>query len=80
MTEFVLRLDLREHEHRDNLAAQYTKVCQWLDLAKQQLGSNLNRRGDLTIPIWNLSVGANHPAKIGSWAFVEDEPHNAEAA
>jgi hypothetical protein len=81
MTEFVLRLDLSDHRHPDNLPAEHAKVREWLGLAVQQLGSNLSRKGDLRIPIWNASEGASHPVTIGSWAFTEDETRNpAEAA
>jgi hypothetical protein len=79
-TEFVLKLDLSDHEHPDNLYAQHSKVCQWLDLAKQAIGASIGRSGDLRIPIFNASEGVHRPVKIGSWAF-EDETHtpNPEA-
>jgi hypothetical protein len=73
MTDFVLKLDLSDHEHRDNLAAQHTKVCQWLDLAKQAIGSNSNRRGDLTTPTWDASRSTGAHVVIGRWEFIDDQ-------
>ena len=62
---FILRLDLTDHQHPENLAAEHAKVREWLNLAVQQLGSNLERKGDLRIPIWNARVGASHPVTAG---------------
>ena len=71
MTTFTLRIDLSGHEH--HRTAQHALVRQWLGLAVQQLGSNLDRKGDLRIPIWNASIGASHPVTIGSWAFIDNQ-------
>jgi hypothetical protein len=73
MSAFILRLDLSDHEHRDNLPAQHSKVCAWLDLAKHAIGSNLNRRGDLTIPVFDPSSNNGRRAVIGSWEFTDDQ-------
>jgi hypothetical protein len=75
---FNLRIDLTDHEHRGNIVAQHEFVGQMLDLAKQQLGSDRKRSGTLTIPRWDVSLGINHHAPIGSWAF-EDETRNPNA-
>ena len=70
-TEFVLRLDLAEHAHHQ--PAQHAHVCQMLDLAKQAIGSDSKRHGELTIPRFDVSLGVNRPAVIGSWAFNQTE-------
>jgi hypothetical protein len=73
-------LDLTYHQHPGNRAAEHALVRQWLNLAVQQLGANLDREGELMVPVWDLRVGASHPTRVGSWAFIEDETHNQEAA
>jgi hypothetical protein len=70
-TEFVLKLDLSGHEHHQ--MAQHAHVCQMLDLAKQAIGSDSKRHGELTIPRFDVSLGVNRPAVIGSWAFNQTE-------
>jgi hypothetical protein len=50
MTEFVLKLDLANHRHPENLAAEHALVREWLNLASRAIGSNSNRQGELTIP------------------------------
>jgi hypothetical protein len=72
---FILRLDLTDHRHPGNPAAQHHLVREWLNLASQAIGSSSKRSGELTIPRWDVSLGINHHAAIGSWAF-EDETRN----
>jgi hypothetical protein len=54
-------------------------VRSWLALASQAVGSNSNRRGDLTIPVFDPHRNVGGHVKIGSWEFTETETHNAEA-
>jgi hypothetical protein len=75
MTDFVLKIDLSEHGHPGNLPAQHARVREMLDFAKQAIGANSNRRGDLTIPVFDPSSNTGGHAVIGSWAF-EDETRN----
>jgi hypothetical protein len=70
-TEFVLRIDLSGHEHHQ--AAQHLFVRQMLANASQMIGSNSHRSGDLTIPRFDVSLGVNHHAPIGSWQFNTTE-------
>jgi hypothetical protein len=70
MTDFVLQLDLSNHEHHQ--AAQHTVVREMLGLAIQAIGSDSRRKGDLTIPVWNASQGVNRHVTVGSWQFNED--------
>jgi hypothetical protein len=71
MTAFILRLDLSGHEHHQT--AQHALVGQMLDLAKQAINSDSKRHGELTIPRFDVSLGVNRPAVIGSWAFNQTE-------
>jgi hypothetical protein len=71
---FTLSLDLTDHEHPGNPAAQHAKVREWLGLAMQAIGSDLKRKGELTIPCWDASLGVNHHAPIGSWEFTDAGP------
>ncbi len=40
----------------------------------QAIGSDLKRKGDLTIPCWDVSLGVSHHAPIGSWEFSDAGP------
>jgi hypothetical protein len=79
MTDFILKLDLSDHQHPGNPAAQYAQVRRMLDLAKQAIGANSNRRGDLTIPSFDPHRNVGGHVTIGSWEFIEDETRNANA-
>ena len=79
MTGFVLRIDLTDHQHPANPAAEHAKVREWLSLAGQAIGSGPGRKGDLTVPVWNASEGVSRHIIIGSWEFTSTETHNAEA-
>jgi hypothetical protein len=79
MTAFVLRLDLSSHQHPGNPAAQHALVRQMLNLAMQAIGSNLNRKGELSIPLWDASEGLSRHIAIGSWEFTETRNPAAEA-
>jgi hypothetical protein len=68
---FILRLDLTEHQHPDNLTAEHTKVREILALAAQAIGSS-KRSGELTIPRFDPNSGVNSAFKIGSWGFTRD--------
>jgi hypothetical protein len=78
VTEFVLKLDLSNHEHHP--AAQQAIVREILGLAIQAIGSNPKRRGDLTMPIWDVGQGVNRHVTIGSWKFNETRNVASEAA
>jgi hypothetical protein len=71
MTEFVLRLDLAEHGHPDNAAAQYVFVRQMLDIARQQLGSGTPPKGELSIPVFDPSSNSGRRAVVGRWEFQD---------
>ena len=77
MTKFVLQLDLANHEHHP--AAQHALAREWLALAGQAIGSGSNRKGSLTVPVWDVNQGLSHHLAVGSWQFIETETHNAEA-
>jgi hypothetical protein len=77
MTEFVLKLDLSNHEHHP--AAQQAIVREMLGLAIQAIGSNPKRNGELTIPLWNVQQGVNRHITVGSWEFTETETRNPVA-
>jgi hypothetical protein len=72
-TEFVLRLDLANHRHPENLAAEHAKVREMLDLASRAIGSNSKRSGELTTPTWDASRSTGGHAVIGSWEFIDDQ-------
>jgi hypothetical protein len=71
MTTFTLKLDLTDHQHPDNLAAEHAKVREWLNLASQAIGSNSNRRGELSIPVYDPSSNSGRRAVIGFWEFID---------
>ena len=77
MPDFILKLDLSGHEHHQT--AQHAHVCQMLDLAKQAIGSDSKRKGDLTIPRWDVSLGVNRPSTIGSWEFIDNQTEASHA-
>jgi hypothetical protein len=77
MAEFVLRLDLTDHQHPGNQAALHAKVREWLALAMQAIGSGSARKGDLTIPLWDGGQGVSRHVKIGEWQF--NDTRNPEA-
>jgi hypothetical protein len=68
MTAFILRLDLTDHEHTHNPAAQHAIVGQLLDHAKQAICSGTAREGDLF-----FSAMLQERQKIGTWQFTSDE-------
>jgi hypothetical protein len=66
VTTFTLKLDLSDHEHPNNQHAQHAIVLQMLDFAKQAIGSDIKRSGDL------FSSFVFERKKIGSWEFTDD--------
>jgi hypothetical protein len=78
VTEFVLKLNLANHEH--HAAAQHAIVREMLGLAQQQIGSGSSRKGELTIPLWNVQQGVNRHITVGSWEFTETETRNPVAS
>lgn len=76
---FILRLDLTDHQHPDNLTAEHAKVREWLGLAIHAIGSNLKRQGELTIPSFDPRSNAGGHVKIGSWEFTKTRNPDPEA-
>ena len=74
MTIFTLTLDLTDHRHPANPAAQRAKVREWLALAGQAIGSGPGRKGDLTVPVWDATRGVSNHTKIGLWEFTDIAP------
>jgi hypothetical protein len=64
VTQYVLRLDLSEHQHPGNQNAQHQTVCQLLRTAIQAIGSDMNRKG-------NLALSGN--VHVGTWEFNEGD-------
>jgi hypothetical protein len=62
MTQFVLTINLEEHKHHENPAAQHAKVRQLLGIAAQALGMNTDRSGKLALVANDF---------IGSWEFQD---------
>lgn len=75
---FILRLNLTDHQHPENRAAEHAKVRELLGLAMQAVGSSPKRNGELKIPRWDVSRGVNEAVTIGSWEFIEDETRNPD--
>jgi hypothetical protein len=71
---FILRLDLTDHRHPENLPAEHAKVREWLNLASQAIGSNSHRSGELIIPVYDPSSNVGRRAVIGSWEFTDTAP------
>jgi hypothetical protein len=70
---FILRLDLTDHQHPENRAAEHAKVRTWLALAAQAIGAGSNRSGELTIPSFDPHRNVGGHVKIGSWAFIDNQ-------
>jgi len=70
---FILRIDLTDHQHPGNLAAEHALVRECLNLASRAIGSNSNRQGDLTIPTFDPHRSVGGHVKIGSWEFTDDQ-------
>jgi hypothetical protein len=70
---FILRLDLTDHQHPENLAAEHAKVRELLGLASQAIGANSGRKGELTTPTWDASRSTGGHAVIGSWEFTNNQ-------
>jgi hypothetical protein len=66
MTAFILRLDLAEHEHAHNPAAQRLIVGQMLDHARQAVCSGSAREGELSLS------APLQKQKIGTWQFTDE--------
>jgi hypothetical protein len=73
MTDFILRLDLTDHQHPENRAAEHAKVREWLGLAINAIGAGTKRQGDLTIPSFDPRSNVGGHVKIGSWEFTDDQ-------
>jgi hypothetical protein len=71
---FILRLDLTDHQHPGNLAAEHAKVRELLGLASQAIGAGTNRKGELTIPSFDPHRNVGGHIKIGSWEFTDTAP------
>jgi hypothetical protein len=77
MAEFILTLDLSDHQHPHNQRAQHMTVLTLLDLAKQAIGSDNHRSGKLSLP---SRTGGDHQ-HVGTWEFREsDAPAKGSAA
>jgi hypothetical protein len=74
---FILRIDLTDHQHPGNQAAQHAKVRELLGLASHAVGANSGRKGDLTVPGFDPSSNTGGHVKVGSWKF-EDETRNPD--
>jgi hypothetical protein len=70
---FTLSIDLTDHQHPGNQAAQHAKVREWLGLTIQAIGAGTKRKGELTIPSFDPHRNVGGHVKIGSWEFVDDE-------
>ena len=76
---FILRLDLTDHQHPGNPAAEHAKVREQLGLAMQAIGAGTKRSGDLTIPSFDPHRNVGGHVKIGSWEFTETRNPDVEA-
>jgi hypothetical protein len=70
---FILRLELDNHRHPENLAAEHAVVREWLNLASHAIGSSPARKGELSTPTWDASRSTGGHAVIGSLAFIDDQ-------
>ena len=69
-TSFVLKIDLADHAHPQNLHAQHAIVRQFLGNASQALGMSLQRRGDITHAA--IANGEARTKIVGFWEFSDD--------
>jgi hypothetical protein len=77
MTNFVLKVDLSDHEYPGNAAAQHAAVAQLLAQAAHALRGSPGRSGTLTTP--NPHPGGGDHVVVGSWEFGEEDPASQAA-
>lgn len=76
MTTFVLTLDLSDDKQPGNHRAQHLAVAEFLDQAKQAIGSSSDRNGSLT----HANPEAVSKRIVGSWCFMSAANQSLKSA